>query len=100
MLARIWHTTFSEANKEKLVEYATETSFPALSSRPGNRGVFFFSNGDEWITLTLWQDKGSIEKLADDPEYNRIVEGILALDVLGSDQKTTVWNCEGGTAAA
>lgn len=97
MLARIWYAAFNESDKEKLINYATETSLPVLSSRPGNCGVSFFSNEDEWITLTFWDDKDSIDKLADDPEYKQAVDGVLALGVLGGDRKTTIWNYEGGT---
>ena len=95
MLVRLWYAGFTEADKEKLVQYAAETSLPVLSSRAGNCGVSFLSSGDEWIEVTYWQDQESIDKLADDPEYVRVVEGLVALGVLGKDQKTTIWNCEG-----
>lgn len=98
MIARMWKTTFNEVDKDKLVEYANEVSLPVLSSWAGNHGVSFFSSGDEWITLTYWQDQASVDGLADDPEYARIVDGILALGLLGGDQVTTVWTYEGGTA--
>lgn len=95
MLVRIWYAGFTEADKEKLVQYAVQISLPVLSSRAGNCGVSFLSSGDEWIEVTYWQDQESIDKLDDDREYVRVVEGLVALGILGKDQKTTIWNCEG-----
>ena len=97
MLVRLWYAVITESEKEKLVRYVAETALPVLSSRAGNCGVTFLSSGDEWIELTYWHDQESIDKLAGDPEYGRIVEDIFALGVLEKDQKTTIWNCEGDT---
>ena len=96
MLVRIWRTSFDVNGKDKLVEYANRTSLPVLSSRPGNRGVIFYSDGDRWTTLTIWESQQAIDRLDDDPEYARIVDGILALGVLGDDQETAVFAYEGG----
>ncbi|MCG8690623.1 MAG: hypothetical protein MI806_05395 [Minwuiales bacterium] len=96
MLVRIWRTSFDVSRKNKLVDYATGTSLPVLSSRPGNRGVIFYSDGDQWTTLTVWENRQAIDRLDDDPEYARIVDGIMALGVLGNDQDTAVFAYEGG----
>ena len=97
MLVRLWTTTFNADQKERLVDYANRVSLPVLASRPGNRGVLFFSDADVWTTLTLWDDQACIDKLAVDAEYTSIVEGIMALNVLGTEQATTVWSyCGGG----
>lgn len=96
MLVRIWRTSFDVNRKDTLVDYANKTSLPVLSSRPGNRGVVFYSDGGQWTTLTIWENQAAIDRLDDDPEYSRIVDGILALGVLGDDQETTVFAYEGG----
>ena len=97
MLVRTWQTTFVEDEKQRLVDYANRVSLPALSSRPGNQGVLFYSQRNQWTTVTLWNDQASIDRLSDDPEYERIVEGIMALGILGSEQTTLVHEYEGGT---
>jgi hypothetical protein len=68
-----------------------------LSSRPGCKGVLFFSLGNLWTTQTFWDKEASIAALDNDPEYRRIVAGILELDVLGPDQDTKVFELVGGT---
>ena len=95
MLVRLWYAVFTESEKGKLLKYTAEISLPVLSSRSGNCGVSFLSRDDEWIEVTYWQDRESIDKLGDDPEYVRAVEGLVALGVLGRDQKTTIWELEG-----
>ena len=96
MLVRIWRTSFDISQKSKLAEYANRVSLPVLSSRPGNCGVIHYSEEDRWTTLTIWENQESIDSLGRDPEYSRIVEGILALGVLGDNQETEVLQFEGG----
>ena len=96
MIVRIWKTTFDPAKKVKLIDYANRVSLPVLSSRPGNCGTLFYSDGDEWITQTLWESLENIDALSNDPEYARIVEGIIALGVLCGEQETRVWSYNGG----
>lgn len=97
MLVRVWRTSFDASQRAKLVDYANRVSLPVLSSRPGNRGVIFYADGDCWTTLTIWDDQESIDRLDGDPEYGRIVAGILDLDVLGDSQETEVFSFEGGS---
>lgn len=97
MIARIWQTSFDRSQKQRLMDYSNRASLPILSSRPGNRGVFFYSRGDQFSVLTLWDDEHSIEQLKYDPAYERIVSGILALGVLGEEQTVELYEYEGGT---
>lgn len=99
MLIRLWRTSFKLTQKQRLVEYANNISLPVLSSRAGNCGVFFYSEGDQWTTMTLWEDQQSIDDLAGDPEYRQTVEGLLALNVLGDDQQTDVYELNGNSLA-
>ncbi|MCR8827870.1 hypothetical protein [Pseudosulfitobacter koreensis] len=97
MLVRLWETRFDPTRKAELVDYANDISLPVLASRPGCCGVLFFSQGDRWITQTIWSDQRSLEALGTDPDYTRIVAGILALNVLQLEQTTTVYEVSGGT---
>ena len=96
MLVRIWRTDFDVTQKDKLLSYANNVSLPALGSRPGCRGVLFFSKDDRWTTMTIWQDQASIDALDDDADYRRIAEGILDIGVLGTDQSLEVCAYDGG----
>jgi hypothetical protein len=98
MLVRIWETRFDIARKAELVAYANEVSLPVLKSRSGCNGVLFLALDDCWITQTIWDDRSSIDTLDEDTEYARIVEGILALNVLGPDQSTKVYEIAGGSS--
>ena len=76
MIVRQWKTTFDESRKTELVAYANEVSLPTLSTRPGCVGVAFLSSGNRWITQTIWRNQASIDALAEDKDYDRIVDGI------------------------
>ena len=96
MLVRIWEASFDVAKKEKLIEYANSRSLPVLSSRPGCAGVTLYLSKARLITQTIWRDQASIDALADDPEYKKLVDGILALDALGPKQETKVFELVSG----
>ena len=57
-----------------------------------------FAFEDTWITQTFWRDKTAIDALGKDPEYQRIVGSILALNVLGDKQQDVLYAFEGGRA--
>lgn len=97
MLVRIWKTDFDPAGFERLNDYANTVSLPALSSRPGNRGVLFYQRDSLWWTLTIWENRAAIDALADDEVYQETVAGILALDVLGKDQSVEIYEHAGGS---
>ncbi len=97
MLVRIWKTQFDAAQKQKLLDYAHHVSLPVLSTREGARGVMFFSSGNQWTTMTLWDDQASIDKLDGDAEYQPIVAGIEALGVLGDEHSVDVFDYDGGS---
>ncbi|MCM2293998.1 hypothetical protein NAC44_16860 [Allorhizobium sp. BGMRC 0089] len=100
MIVRIWRTRFDPKGKDRLVAYANDVSLPVLSTRSGVKGVFFAAKDDQWITTTFWQSQADIDRLDDDQDYQRIVEGILALGVLGSDQSVETFIYEGGSTLA
>lgn len=96
MLVRIWKTDYDPAGFDRLNEYANRVSLPALSSRPGNRGVLFYQRDGQWWTLTIWENQAAIDALAGDKVYQETVAGILALDVLGKDQSVEICDHAGG----
>lgn len=97
MLVRVWTTTFDTERKARLVAYANDVSLPVLSSRTGCHGVLFFSDGNQWTTLTLWESEAAIAALDHDTDYRKIVDGILDLGVLRDHQQTRIFRYEGGS---
>ena len=97
MIVRTWRTRFDPNQKDRLVAYANDVSLPVLSTHEGVCGVLFFLKDDEWVTMTLWETPEAIGRLDDDPEYRRIVDGILELGVLGTEQSVEIFEYEGGT---
>ncbi len=96
-LVRIWETNFDLARRDELVAYANEISLPVLRTCPGCTGVMFFTREDWWITQTIWRDHKSIDALTVDAAYARIVEGIIALNILGSATMTKDYDTAGGS---
>ncbi|MCP4329506.1 MAG: hypothetical protein GY791_13850 [Alphaproteobacteria bacterium] len=96
MIARIWTTQFDRDRLGELQSFANDISLPVLRRQAGNRGVMFACQGEEWITMTLWDDAESIAGLASSAEYQETVAGILAAGFLRGDQRTTVHEVYGG----
>ena len=99
MRVRIWKTDYDPAGHDRLMQYANTVSLPALSGRPGNRGVLFYIREGYMEVLTLWQDQAAIDALEADPVYAETVAGIRALEVLGREQSVEVFDHAGGNLA-
>ena len=99
MIARIWRTRFDESRLDALVAFANETSLAVLSAQPGNRGVQFLANGDEWLTITYWQDQAAIDALVESESYQAIVGEIMAAGFLVGDSETTTYEMHGAAPA-
>lgn len=99
MIVRFWQTRFDASQLEALKTYANGVFLPVLATRPGNAGVVFFSQDDRWTTMTFWDSQASIDGLANDDDYARIVAGIMELGVLGDEQQTTTHVVHGFTMA-
>ena len=99
MIVRIWTTGFDPARLDELDAFANRISLPMLRRQPGNRGVLFAVDGDEWMTLTLWEDMASIARLDDSPDYRETVANILAADFLRGAQVTRTYDDHGGDIA-
>ena len=97
MFLRTWTTDFDVSRLPNLTSFATDVSLPFLETRPGCRGVQFLLNGNRWTTLTYWEDRSGIEAMNSDPGYGRIVADVLALGVLGTEQKTEVLRVVGSS---
>ena len=98
MLARIWRTRFVEDRLEDLVRFANEESLPVLSGRPGCGGVEFLRHGDEWLTITYWDDDAAIAAAERAADYAAIVDKIQAQGFLVGHSETTVHEVRGRDA--
>lgn len=91
MIGRIWRIEYKKEEKDKLIQFANKVSKPFLTSRPGNRGVFFLSQGKYWLTITFWDNKRSIAEMENDANYQNIVDEIHMLGVLVGESSTEIW---------
>ena len=99
MIVRIWTTKFDPARLDELDTFANRISRPVLRRQPGNQGVLFAADGDEWITLTLWKDAASVARLDHSTDYQETVAKILAAGFLKDEQITRTYDDHGGDIA-
>jgi len=99
MIVRIWTTKFDPARLDELDAFANEISLPVLRRQPGNQGVLFGSDGDEWVTVTLWADAASIARLDEATDYQETVARILAAGFLRGEQVTRLYDDHGADIA-
>ena len=95
MIGRVWQTGFDRDRHGDLARFANDISLPMLRSRTGNRGVYFLSRDDTWITLTLWSHPDAVARLDHDPEYQQVAAQIQALGVLRGAPTTQTFRIEG-----
>jgi heme-degrading monooxygenase HmoA len=68
MIARSWRARTTAANAPAYAKHFTETVVPQLKTLPGHRGAYLLrrdlGSGIEFVALTLWESRASIEAFA------------------------------------
>ena len=95
MIIRIWTTGFDPSRRDELDAFANDVSKPMLRRQPGNLGVIFAADGDEWLTITLWEDEPAIAGLDTSADYQDTVAKILAAGFLVGEQVTRTYDDHG-----
>ena len=69
--------------------------------QPGCRGVLFLrtTDGSGAAALTLWEDQGAIERLANSPTYKATVARLVATGLLIGSQSIEVFRVATGALA-
>ena len=79
MIARLWRGYAApSANADAYVRHATETVFPSLRGIAGHRGAYLLRHdvggGTDFLAVTLWESRQSIEAFAGKDIGKAIVE--------------------------
>jgi hypothetical protein len=79
MIARLWRGKASNSvNAEAYVRHLTGTVFPSLKELSGHRGAWLLcrdvDGGSEFLAVTLWQSRRSIEAFSGPDIDKAIVE--------------------------
>ncbi|HTR85570.1 MAG TPA: antibiotic biosynthesis monooxygenase [Reyranella sp.] len=68
MIARTWRARATVAKAPAYARHFTETVVPQLKTLPGHRGAYLLRrelhSGIEFVALTLWESRASIEAFA------------------------------------
>ena len=97
MILRIWRAKLNPACLEAYRRFERERSLPMLRRQPGLLGVLFLrSMGDQAASITIWEDRGTVEALASSPSYQRTAYELAQSGMLAAEQSEEVFEVEGG----
>ncbi len=79
MIARLWRgQAAGAANADAYARHVTGTVFPSLKDLAGHRGAWLLrreiDGGTEFLAVTLWQSRQTIEAFAGDDIGKAVVE--------------------------
>jgi heme-degrading monooxygenase HmoA len=97
MILRIWRAKIDPARLEAYRRFERERCLPMLHKQPGLLGVLFLREAeDQAASLTIWEDRGTVEALESSPSYRRTVRKLAESALLVGDQSVQVLEVEGG----
>lgn len=78
MIARLWRGRAGTGNADAYARHATRTVFPALKAMVGHRGAWLLrrdvEGSTEFLALTLWESRQSIEAFTGPDIVRSVVE--------------------------
>jgi len=94
MIARLWRgRAANAADADAYARHATGTVFPALKSQAGHRGAYLLrrdiDGGAEFLAVTLWDSRQSIEAFAGNEISKAVVEPEARTVLSGFDDFAT-----------
>jgi heme-degrading monooxygenase HmoA len=97
VILRVWRARINPARIEEYRRFEAERCLPMLRRQPGFlAGLFVRQAGDHAASLTIWEDRGSVEAVESSPSYRRVVRELAGSDLLDGDQSLEVLEVEGG----
>ena len=97
MILRTWRAKVVPAHMEEYQRFAQERCLPMLRKQPGFLGVFFLRGAsDAVVSITIWEDRGTVEALESSPSYRRTDRELSERGLLASDQSVEILEVEGG----
>ena len=97
MILRVWSAKIDPARLEEYRRFERERCLPMLHKQPGLLGVLFLRQAEDCAaSLTLWEDRGTVEALTSSPSYRRTARELAESDLLAGEQSEEVFEVEGG----
>jgi heme-degrading monooxygenase HmoA len=97
VIVRIWRAKINPARLEDYRRFEAERCLPMLHKQPGLLGVLFLRQAeDRAASLTIWEDRGTVEALTSSPSYRRTARVLADSDLLAGKQSEEVFEVEGG----
>jgi heme-degrading monooxygenase HmoA len=81
---------------EEYRRFEVERCLPMLRKQPGFLGVLFLREaGGRAVSVTVWEDRGSVEALGSSPSYRKTTHELAESGLLGGEQ-SEVFEVGGG----
>ena len=97
MILRIWRAKLNPACLEAYPRFERERSLPMLRRQPGLLVVLFLREAEDRVaSLTIWEDRGTVEALTSSPSYRRTARELAESGLLAGEQSEEVFEVEGG----
>ena len=97
MILRVWRTKIDPTRLEAYRRFERERCLPMLHKQPGLLGVLFLREAeDQAASITIWEDRGTVEALESSPSYRRTARELAESDLLAGEQSEDVFEVEGG----
>lgn len=96
MIVRTWQTAIDPDRVDEFEAFVNTYSLPMFKLQPGCLGVLVSRDGRMTTTLSLWEDRASIDQLDTSTTYQETVERILATELLRGEQTVKIYPVFGG----
>jgi heme-degrading monooxygenase HmoA len=97
VILRIWRAKLNRACLEDYRRFERERCLPMLHKQPGLLGVLLLREAEDCAaTLTIWEDRGTVEALTSSPSYRRTARELAESELLEGKQSEEVFEVEGG----
>ena len=97
MILRVWRTKIDPARLEAYRRFERERCMPMLDKQPGLLGVLFLREAeDQAASITIWEDRGTVEALESSPSYRRTVRKLAESGLLVREQSVEIFEVAGG----
>jgi len=97
VILRVWRAKVVTERMEEYQRFEQERCLPMLRKQPGFLGVLFLREaGDGAVSITIWEDRGTLEALESSPSYRRTARELSERGLLARAQSVDILEVEGG----
>jgi heme-degrading monooxygenase HmoA len=98
MILRVWRAKLDPARIDEYGCFEQERCLPMLRKQPGFLRVLFSrSSEDGAISITIWEDRGTVEALESSPSYRRSIRELAESRLLAGEQSVEMLEVKSGT---